>query len=167
MTPTILIIDDEKHLCSVLSAYLSEHGFETREANDLTTARKMLTERPLPDLIITDVMLGDGNGILFTREVRQAPATSKIPMIVMSAICVKPQDKIAGLELGADDYIAKPFDLKEVKLRIESILKRQGSQPHQPNADVVSSLKNLLGKGDAPIPSAPTTSTSKATRPKF
>src|ERR1044071_3511903 len=81
MKPTVLIVDDEKNICSVLAAYLEDQRYAVDEANDLATARKILKEKALPDLIVLDVMLGDGNGIVFVREMRQVPAMQEIPVI--------------------------------------------------------------------------------------
>src|SRR4051812_3901984 len=109
MKPRVLIIDDEVTICSVLGSYLEENGFAIKTANNLQGARVALNEGEALDAIILDVMLPDGNGIIFLRELRLSQKTKMVPVIVMSAMRNKSEDRVAGFEMGADDYVSKPF----------------------------------------------------------
>jgi two-component system phosphate regulon response regulator OmpR len=115
----ILVIDDDTRLRNLLSRFLDENGFETASAKDTLQARELLKESSF-DLLIIDVMMPNENGIEFTSFIRQI---SKVPIIILTARG-EFEDRIKGLESGADDYMPKPFEPKELLLRINNIFKR-------------------------------------------
>jgi len=124
MANRILVIDDEKWIGTLLEDYLSEHGFEVESVQDLKGAREKLKVPHLPDLVVLDVMLPDGNGLDFLSEVRSTPRTKALPVIIITAHRIQVQDKIVGFETGADDYLVKPFDLKEFLSRANRLIER-------------------------------------------
>ena len=117
----ILIVDDDANICELLRLYLEKDGFETRVANDGGEAVRQ-NENYSPDLILLDIMLPILDGWQVCREIRKKYNT---PIIMLTAKG-ETFDKILGLELGADDYISKPFDTKEVIARIKAVLRRTG-----------------------------------------
>jgi len=118
----ILIVDDDNRLRSLIRRYLVDNGFIAVMAPDAAQARKILKTLKF-DLIILDVMMPNETGVEFLKDLRK---TSQIPVLMLTAQN-ESADRIAGLETGADDYLAKPFEPKELILRIKSILKRQPS----------------------------------------
>ena len=123
----ILIIEDESDIAELISFNLTRQEFETLKAHDGITGVNMAFEH-LPDLIILDLMLPgkDGYGVL--KDLRQDSRTRNIPVLMLTARS-QPEDRIRGLEAGADDYLAKPFSSKELLLRIQAILKRAYATP--------------------------------------
>ena len=115
----ILVIDDDTRLRTLLGRFLDENGFQVSLAKDTGEAKKMMQEL-IFDLLIVDVMLPNENGVDFTADLRKS---SKIPVIMLTARG-EFDDRIKGLEAGADDYLQKPFEPKELLLRINNILKR-------------------------------------------
>ena len=115
----ILIVDDDENICELLRLYLEKDGFETIVANDGEQAVDY-TSKYSPDLILLDIMLPKLDGWQVCREIRK---TSETPIIMLTAKG-ETFDKILGLELGADDYVSKPFDTKEVIARIKAVLRR-------------------------------------------
>lgn len=115
----ILIVDDDTNICELLRLYLEKNNYQTIVANDGMTAVSM-NESHKPDLILLDIMLPKLDGWQVCREIRK---TSEVPIIMLTAKG-ETFDKILGLELGADDYIAKPFDTKEVVARVKAVLRR-------------------------------------------
>lgn len=115
----ILIVDDVVNICELLRLYIEKEGFETIIANDGKTALEKF-EKNTPDLILLDIMLPELDGWQICRTIRK---TSDCPIIMLTA---KGEvfDKVLGLELGADDYITKPFEAKEVIARINAVLRR-------------------------------------------
>lgn len=119
MKKNILIIDDDTRLRNLIGKYLSENGFASDLAQDTEQARELIAKKYF-DLIIVDVMLPNEDGITFTNKIRK---DNKTPIIILTARGDF-DDRIKGLEAGADDYLAKPFEPKELLLRINNILKR-------------------------------------------
>lgn len=115
----ILVIDDDTRLRSLIGKFLSDNGFDVQLAKDTFEAEQIIANNNF-DLLIVDVMLPNKNGIEFTSEFRQKFST---PVIMLTARG-EPNDRIKGLESGADDYMPKPFEPKELLLRINNILKR-------------------------------------------
>lgn len=115
----ILIVDDDENICELLRLYLEKDGFETVVANDGEEAVAFAAKYS-PDLILLDIMLPKLDGWQVCREIRK---TSETPIIMLTAKG-ETFDKILGLELGADDYVSKPFDTKEVIARIKAVLRR-------------------------------------------
>jgi two-component system alkaline phosphatase synthesis response regulator PhoP len=119
---TILVVDDDKAIIRILHNYLEEAGYHVLTAHDGTTALHILRNQN-PDLLVLDLMLPDRDGWDITRLIRADKALSTIPIIMLTAR-VEDTDKIVGLELGADDYITKPFNAREVVARIKALLRR-------------------------------------------
>lgn len=117
----ILIVDDDKNICELLRLYIEKEGFETAIANDGRMAVGYFNSFN-PDLILLDIMLPELDGWQVCREIRK---TSNCPIIMLTA---KGEvfDKVLGLELGADDYVTKPFESKEIVARINAVLRRTG-----------------------------------------
>ncbi|MBO4432020.1 MAG: response regulator transcription factor [Clostridia bacterium] len=119
----ILIVDDDSNICELLRMYLNKDGFDTAIATNGEEAIDLVIKYK-PDLILLDIMMPKLDGWQVCREVRK---TSEVPIIMLTA---KGEvfDKILGLELGADDYISKPFDTKEVLARIKAVLRRSNEK---------------------------------------
>ncbi len=115
----ILVVDDEKNICDLLSLYLVKEGFEVVCANDGEQALEKFADGKF-DLVLLDIMLPRRDGWDVCREIRK---TSNLPIIMLSAKG-ETFDKVLGLELGADDYVTKPFDSKELVARIKSVIRR-------------------------------------------
>ena len=119
MQNKILIVDDDENICELLNLYLKKDGFDTSIAYNGRQAVE-LAENYNPDLILLDIMLPELDGWQVCREIRKK---SEVPIIMLTAKG-ETFDKILGLELGADDYVTKPFDTKEVVARIKAVLRR-------------------------------------------
>jgi DNA-binding response OmpR family regulator len=121
MTKSILVVDDEKRILSLLKAYLEQQGFQVATATNgqeaIYTAR-----HEKPDLIILDIMMPGMDGYEFMRQHRKERET---PIILLTAK-VEEDDKVLGLELGADDYVTKPFSPRELTSRVRAVLRRTG-----------------------------------------
>lgn len=118
----ILIVDDDTNICELLRLYIEKEGFSVIIANDGAAAVKLFREQQ-PDLMLLDIMLPKLDGWQVCREIRK---TSDKPIIMLTAKG-ETFDKVLGLELGADDYIVKPFDTKEVVARIKAVLRRSSA----------------------------------------
>jgi two-component system phosphate regulon response regulator OmpR len=122
MTARLLLIDDDQRLTSMLGDYLSAAGFAVQAAGSLAQGRALLAESSF-DLLVLDLMLPDGDGLDFCRELRGEARTRRLPVLMLSARG-EPTDRILGLELGADDYLAKPFEPRELQARVKALLRR-------------------------------------------
>jgi len=120
----ILVVDDDKQIVRLVSSYLEEAGFAVLAAFDGETAMHTI-RREHPDLIVLDVMLPGHDGMEITRWLRGDPHVAGIPILMLTAR-VEDVDKIVGLEIGADDYLTKPFNPREVLARVRAILRRVG-----------------------------------------
>mgnify|MGYP003347330448 CR=1 FL=1 len=121
--PAVLIIDDEESLQDLLQHALERDGYRVIVAGTCAEGLAAFA-RDAPDAILLDVMLPDGSGHDVCREIR---ATSTVPIIMLTALDDE-VDKVVGLELGADDYITKPFDIEELKLRVQRAITRAEQQ---------------------------------------
>jgi two-component system alkaline phosphatase synthesis response regulator PhoP len=121
-TQRILIVDDDREIARLVRAYLEQAGFQVLTAHDGESALHML-RREAPALLVLDLMLPDRDGWDITRICRTDPALKAMPIIMLTAR-VEDTDKIIGLELGADDYVTKPFNPREVVARVRSVLRR-------------------------------------------
>jgi len=119
---TVLVVDDEQIVREVVVSYLQREGFRTLEAGDGDTARELL-ERDSPSLVVLDVMLPGTDGLELCRWIR---ARSDVPVIMLTARGDE-ADRIVGLELGADDYVTKPFSPRELATRVRTVLRRTES----------------------------------------
>ncbi|MBI1258623.1 MAG: response regulator [Chloroflexi bacterium] len=120
--PRILVVDDNKETVRAVKVYLERDGFEVFSAFDGENALHTL-RREHPDLLVLDLMLPDRDGLDITRLVRKDANLRQIPIIMLTAR-VEDEDRITGLEIGADDYITKPFNPREVVARVRSVLRR-------------------------------------------
>ena len=119
VAPHLLIVDDDERIRGLLQKYLMRNGFLVSAARDAAHARRLLSGLEF-DLIVMDVMMPGEDGVTLTRSLRSEMAT---PILLLTARG-ETEDRIAGLEAGADDYLAKPFEPKELLLRINAILRR-------------------------------------------
>ena len=119
----VLVVDDEPIVREVVVRYLRREGFETLEAGDGDTARELL-ERETPSLVVLDLMLPGTDGLALCRWIRER---SDLPVIVLTALGEE-SDRIVGLELGADDYVTKPFSPRELTTRVKAVLRRSGGE---------------------------------------
>lgn len=133
MKATVLIVDDEKDIVEMLDYNLSREGFKTITCYDGEKAME-LVDKEHPNLIILDLMLPEIDGLEVCKLLKRNNATSHIPIIMLTAK-TQETDKIVGLELGADDYITKPFSIKEFLARVKAVLRR--SQEKQEIAEIV------------------------------
>ena len=117
---TILVVDDEQSIIDILVYNLKKEGYETLEANDGVTAVEMALEKK-PDLILLDIMLPRMDGLTACKKIKSA--TPNVPVLILSAKDEE-LDKIVGLELGADDYITKPFSVRELMARVKANLRK-------------------------------------------
>lgn len=128
----ILVVDDEPDVTDLVVYHLKARGFQVEALNNATASLARVRSF-LPDLIILDIMMPELSGIQICRILRADPKLSKIPIMFLTAKA-EPQDRIEGLESGADDYLAKPFSPKELVLRIESILRRASGGLQSPSS---------------------------------
>jgi DNA-binding response OmpR family regulator len=129
-TKTIMVVDDEKRLVSLVESYLTQEGYHVVTAHDGREALSV-ARREKPDLIVLDVMMPEMDGYEFMREHR---SESDTPIILLTAR-VDDDEKVIGLELGADDYVTKPFRPRELTARVRAVLRRAGNT--EPAAQVL------------------------------
>ncbi|GAB4445775.1 MAG: response regulator transcription factor [Chloroflexi bacterium OHK40] len=122
MSRTILVVDDEPGIVQIARDYLVRAGFRVITAGDGADALR-LARAERPSLLVLDLMLPGMDGLDVTRALRQDPATRKLPIIMLTAR-VEEADRLIGLELGADDYITKPFSPRELVARVRAVLRR-------------------------------------------
>jgi two-component system, OmpR family, response regulator len=130
--PHLLIVDDDREIRSLLSQYLEKNDLRTTAVADGREMRRVLDRVPV-DLIVLDLMLPGEDGLTLCRELR---THSQIPVIMLTARG-EDVDRIVGLEIGADDYLAKPFNPRELLVRIRAVLRRAAHAPRDPNPELV------------------------------
>ena len=140
-TPHILVVDDDREISSLLSQFLAKHSLRVTTARDGAEMLKVLDSARI-DLIVLDLMLPGEDGLSLCRRLRSERTT---PVIMLTAM-VEEIDRIIGLELGADDYLTKPFNPRELLARIKAVLRRSTQLPANP-VDVVSEGKVYLFEG--------------------
>jgi two-component system phosphate regulon response regulator PhoB len=123
MSSLILIVDDEQDLLNTLEYNLQREGFQTRLAATGAEAISAAQQRPLPDLVLLDLMLPDMVGTEVCRALRSLDATRHIPVVMVTAKGAE-IDRVVGFEVGADDYVVKPFSVRELVLRMRAVLRR-------------------------------------------
>jgi len=128
-TPHIAIVDDHKDIRELVGRYLGQHGCRVSSADSAASLRHLL-QRSAPDLVVLDVMMPGEDGLSVCRYLR---ATSNLPVILLTA-AAEETDRIIGLEIGADDYVTKPFNPRELLARIKAVLRRANSLPPQRSA---------------------------------
>lgn len=143
----ILVVDDDKEVVRLMRAYLEQEGFEVVVAYDGDTAVHTL-RRDKPDLALLDLMLPDKDGWEITRLMRSDATLAHIPIIMLTAR-VEDTDKIVGLEMGADDYITKPYNPREVVARVRARLRSQGPLP--PSVLQVGELEMDVGRREVRV----------------
>ena len=129
MGKTVLIVEDEQNIVDILSFNLSREGYDTLEAYDGPTGLQLALEQN-PDLILLDLMLPGMNGFDVCAKIRQSG--NAIPIIMLTAR-EEEEDKVLGLELGADDYITKPFSMRELLARVKANIRRSAMAPSVPS----------------------------------
>ncbi|WP_104038562.1 phosphate regulon transcriptional regulator PhoB [Vibrio jasicida] len=122
MSRRILVVEDEAPIREMLCFVLEQKGYQAVEAEDYDTAVTKLTE-PFPDLVLLDWMLPGGSGINFIKHMKREELTRNIPVVMLTARGEE-EDKVRGLEVGADDYITKPFSPKELVARLKAVIRR-------------------------------------------
>lgn len=122
MSRKILIVEDEAPIREMLSFVMEQHGYQAIEANDYQVALEKIVE-PFPDMILLDWMLPGGSGIQLAKKLKSDDFTRSIPIIMLTARGEE-EDKVRGLEVGADDYITKPFSPKELMARMRAVFRR-------------------------------------------
>ena len=137
----ILIVDDDLKLCKLLSRFLKERGYETIVANEGTTAIGLITSEN-PNLALLDVMMPGDDGFEVLRKIRKF---SNLPVIMLTARG-ETTDRVVGLEMGADDYMPKPFEPAEVDARIRAILRRVSDSKNSENSGNVTNGTNIANK---------------------
>ncbi len=139
--PHILVVDDDDRLRDLLKRYLGENGFMVTVARDAAEARTRL-EAFTFDLLVIDVLMPGEKGVDLAQSLRDRGMT--VPIMMLTALS-EADDRIAGLEAGADDYLAKPFEPRELVLRIEAILRRYGSRPENDVPGSVETSEVMFG----------------------
>ena len=128
--PHVLIVDDESDLARLVEFNLKAAGLDTAIAPDGETALRLAWER-VPDLVLLDLMLPGISGTEICRQLKRDPRTSKVPVIMLTAKGEE-LDRVVGFELGADDYVTKPFSVRELVLRCQAVLRRNAPEAAQP-----------------------------------
>src|SRR5690349_11214812 len=140
MRPRVLFVEDETSISGPFSSALAREGFEPVVCGSLAEARAELA-RGMPDIVLLDLMLPDGDGRDLARELR---GTSEVPIIMLTARGTE-LERVVGLELGADDYVVKPFSGAEVIARMRAVLRRARPAADAPSDVVVGPLRVELG----------------------
>ena len=143
----ILVVDDDKQIVRLVRSYLEQAGYHVLTAGDGETALHAIRHDD-PDLVVLDLMLPDLDGWEITRIIRSDPGLAGLPIVMLTAR-VEDTDKIVGLEIGADDYIAKPFNPREVVARVRAVLRRSGSAPAASQTLRVDELRIDLERHEA------------------
>ncbi len=123
-TPHLLMIEDDARLAQMVSEYLTQSGFVVTHAGDGASGLEQLQQHA-PDLVILDLMLPDTDGLEVCRRIRSLPAPASKVSVLMLTAKGDPMDRIIGLEIGADDYLPKPFEPRELLARIRAVLRRR------------------------------------------
>lgn len=129
-TPHILVVDDDREIRSLVAQLLRKHGFRVTDAADGREMMQVLEDGRF-DLVVLDLMLPGEDGLSLCRRVR---GTSSLPIIMLTAMGEE-TDRIVGLEMGADDYLPKPFNPRELLARIRAVLRRTGGEPPEPQKE--------------------------------
>lgn len=143
--PWLVIVDDEAEICAIIAEYLAQHGFAVATATGGVELDAIIADE-MPDLVILDVNMPGENGFAIARRLR---AMSDVPFVMLTS-ADDLVDRVVGLELGADDYISKPFDLRELRARVDAILRRIGRARATPAAAAATSPA-LVQFGDSSL----------------
>jgi two-component system phosphate regulon response regulator PhoB len=134
--PLVLVVDDEGDIVDTLVYNLQQSGFRTRAARSGQDAVLKAKERPVPDLVLLDLMLPDMSGTEVCRALRGDESTRRVPVIMLTAKDDE-IDRVVGFEVGADDYVTKPFSVRELMLRVRAVLRRAVDAPPAPESKKV------------------------------
>ncbi|MFC5355798.1 response regulator [Azospirillum himalayense] len=126
-TPHLLVVDDDREIRTLLSQFLTRHGFRVTGAKDGVEMMRTLDSARV-DLIVLDLMMPGEDGLSLCRRLRATPETAQTPVIMLTAMGEE-TDRIVGLEMGADDYLAKPFSPRELLARVKAVLRRASGPP--------------------------------------
>lgn len=151
MAKTILVVEDDKDILNLIDWHLRAEGYETKTAEDGILGFE-LAKREKPDLIILDLMLPSMDGLTICKHLKKNEATEHIPVIMLTAKGEE-VDRVVGFELGADDYMVKPFSPRELLLRIKAITRRTGAAVEKPmvirhNNLVIDPEKHIVSIGE-------------------
>src|SRR3989441_138060 len=155
MNPKVLVVDDEKHIVELARLYLTREGYEVEGVGDGAQAVARFTQVK-PDLVILDIMLPGTDGLTICKEIRKL---SQVPIIMLTARD-EVTDKVVGLEVGADDYLTKPFHPQELVARAKALLRRAHTEPDQPKVIRAGKLevdleRHQVRQGDARVQLTP------------
>jgi DNA-binding response OmpR family regulator len=150
----VLVVEDDRDIADLVARYLNKAGFEVETIASGRDALATLTRRP-PDLLVLDLMLPHVSGLEICRAARAHAATAALPIIMLTARAEEP-DRISGLELGADDYLGKPFSPNELVARVRALLRRANRQPATPGPltygpIAIDADRHTVTIGDAPV----------------
>ena len=134
--PHLLVVDDHREIREALAKYLAKHEYRVSVAESAAAARRVL-ETGRIDLVVLDIMMPREDGLALCRQLR---AKSEVPIIMLTAMAEE-TDRVVGLELGADDYVTKPFNPRELLARIKAVLRRAHSLPPQPDQPAAPQLR--------------------------
>ncbi len=154
MASRLLMIDDDARLTSMVGDYLRANGFDVDSAGTLSAGRERLRAGPGYDALLLDLMLPDGDGLDLTRELRADARLKRLPLLMLTARG-EPLDRIVGLELGADDYLPKPFEPRELLARVKALLRRAQPEPAAGDVLAFGRLEIDLGARQARIDGNP------------
>lgn len=157
-TKQILIVEDERPIREMIAFGLRRSGFEVREAADVSAARASIADQR-PDLVLIDWMLPDMSGLELTRALKRDKETQEVPVIMLTARAEE-QDKVMGLDSGADDYVTKPFSPRELLARINAVLRRSsngsGEELIEAEGLVLDAAGHRVTVGDRTVQLGPT-----------
>ncbi|OCH52682.1 MULTISPECIES: phosphate regulon transcriptional regulator PhoB [Vibrio] len=158
MSRRILVVEDEAPIREMLCFVLEQKGYQAVEAEDYDTAVNKLCE-PFPDLVLLDWMLPGGSGINFIKHMKREELTRNIPVVMLTARGEE-EDKVRGLEVGADDYITKPFSPKELVARLKAVIRRVTPTALEDVIDVqglkLDPVSHRVTASEAPVDMGPT-----------
>jgi two-component system OmpR family response regulator len=157
-TPHVVVVDDHKDIRELVGRYLSQNGYRVSAAENATALRRLL-QRGAPDLVVLDIMMPGEDGLSLCRHLR---ATTDLPIILLTAVA-EDVDRIVGLEMGADDYVTKPFNPRELVARVKAVLRRAHSLPPRRGRPGVKAIRfdrwtldvgrrELLGEDGVAVP---------------
>ena len=158
MSSRLLLIDDDSRLTEMVGDYLRRSGFEVDAAASLAAGRERLKLGHY-DALLLDLMLPDGDGLEFTRELRAQARTRRLPLLMLTARG-EPMERIVGLEIGADDYLGKPFEPRELLARVKALLRRAAPERAADEVLVFGRLEIDIGARQARLDGQPCDLTS-------
>lgn len=157
-TARLLMIDDDARLSAMVGDYLRANGYDVDTAGSLAAGRERLRQISY-DALVLDLMLPDGDGLDLTRELRADARTRRLPLLMLTARG-EPLDRVLGLELGADDYLPKPFEARELLARVKALLRRAQPEPVTDEVLQFGKLEIDLGAREARLAGQPCDLTS-------